>query len=209
MLKTTPLPHTQQSPPTLLTHTYIPPHLFAFFLCFLFLLSCFSHITLLSIFSISFHLSFFLASSVSLLPPPLYALNPLWISSYKHWINPSPPCVNGLLNIRPCLWICRQHLHWMWDWVSCLLATRRRINIDLRVLLSALVHILWKWLVGRQSWMFVRMHLCMYCMCRDMWKMTCSPSDLRKWPLSCHFLTQCKCRSSDYLYNTAQFWPQM
>ena len=124
-------------------HVYLPLHLFAF-------------LVRLPIFSLSVHISrsFFLSFFPSLssffpiiqLPPSssLYALNPLWIPCYKQWINPSPPCVNGLLNISPCLWICHQHLHWMWDWVSCLLATRRHVYIDLLVLLSALVHILWK-----------------------------------------------------------------
>lgn len=36
-------------------------------------------------------------------PPPSYALKSLWISSYKQWINPSPPCVNGPLNTSLCL----------------------------------------------------------------------------------------------------------
>lgn len=36
-------------------------------------------------------------------PPPSYALKSLWISSYKQWINPSPPCVNGPLNTTLCL----------------------------------------------------------------------------------------------------------
>lgn len=141
-------------------YIYLPLHWFAFLVC-------------LHIFSLSVHISrsfFPLLLSISLFSPiihlplssSLYALNPLWIPCYKQWINPSPPCVNGLLNISPCLWICHQHLHWMWDWVSCLLATRRHVYIDLLVLLSALVHILWKnVLAGSQIHMFVSMHVCM------------------------------------------------
>lgn len=40
-----------------------------------------------------------------------YALKSLWSSGYKQWINPSPPCVNGLLNISLCLQPCQQHLY--------------------------------------------------------------------------------------------------
>lgn len=70
---------------------YLPPYLCAVLLC---PLSITLFVVLLPILFISHHR-----------PPPSssYALKSLWISSYKQWINPSPPCVNGPLNTSLCL----------------------------------------------------------------------------------------------------------
>lgn len=68
--------HQHALQPSAHTHIYLPPHLCAFFLC----LPIF-YVSLFLLFCCSF--SFFLSLSISLLPPLLYALNPLWIPSYK------------------------------------------------------------------------------------------------------------------------------
>lgn len=142
MLKTTPLPHPSAATPPAL---HLPPHL-----CTL---------------SLSLSASpYFLSSHFLLFTPSssLYASNPLWLSSYKQWINPSPPCVNGLLNISQCLWICQQHLHWIRDGVGCLLATHRCLNMSLLVFLSSLLGVLYKWLVGSRIQVFDCMRACVH-----------------------------------------------
>lgn len=115
------------------------------------------------IFSVSTISLVFAAHSLFFTPSSsLYASNPLWLSSYKQWINPSPPCVNGLLNISHCLWICQQHLHWIRDGVSCLLATHRCLNMSLLVFLSSLLGVLYKWLVGSRIQVFDCMCACVH-----------------------------------------------